>query len=166
MSNTTNVTVVNVYVLQPVYDSLNMGPIPPGTTPDAATASILAKLRTSVTTNWPAAWPAYDDTQVDAGIMQPWSGNVGGSAPQCVVDQITLDFNSWSFPNDGAMITQMAKEITEQVSASGGNTGVFDGKARRGAATTLYWRVSYTTGIAIDNPETLGVFYGFCAVLG
>jgi hypothetical protein len=126
----------------------------------------LNKLKSSLANNWPSSWPSYDDTQVDSGIMEPWSGNVSGSAPQCVTDQITLDFNSWSFPNDQAMITQMAKEITQQISASGGNTGVFSGKARRGASTTLYWRVSYTTGIAIDDPETMGVFYGFCAVMG
>ena len=166
MSSTTNVTVINVRILQPVYDSLNMGQIPSGTTPDSATAAILTKIKNNVTADWPSAWPAFDSTQVDSGIMQPWSGNVPGTAPKCVTDQITLDFNSWSFPNDQAMIKQMAEEVTEQVGASGGNWGVFSGKARRGAASTIYWRVGYTTGIVIDNPETLGVFYGFAAVMG
>ncbi len=165
MSSSANVTVINVNLLQPVYNSLNMGQIPAGTTPDAATAQILKTLRNSLADNWPTTWPAFDVSQADAGIMQPWSENVAGSAPKCVTDQITLDFNAWSFPNDPAMVTQMAKEITEQIGASGGNTGVFSGKARRGAASTMYWRVGFTTGIVIDDPFTLGVFYAFCGVM-
>lgn len=163
MSSSSSVTVINVQNFQPLYDSLNLGPVPPGTTPDALVAKALKAIGDSLSVNWPEPWPPFDSTQVDTSIMQPWGGVVAGSAPKCVTDKITLDFKAWGFPVDQTMITQMAQEVTQHVVDSAGLPGVFNGKARRGS-TTLFWRVAYNTGIVADDPETQGIYYGFCAV--
>ena len=164
MSNDTTVNVTNIYVFQSVYESLGMGQVPPGTTPDNAVKAILEQLKKNVAQDWPGSFPPYDDSQVDMGVMQPWSDNIPGSAPQCVIDQITGDFNSWDLPNDQAMIKQMAQEITEHIGAQVGTTETFDGKKRLGGTVEIFWRVAYATGPVVDNPLTLGIFYSFCAV--
>ena len=165
MSSSTSVTIVNINSFQPLYNSLNLGPIPPGTTPDAAVQKALKAIAAALSEDWPTGWPAFDSTQVNSSIMQPWKEVAPGTAPKCVVDAVTLDFKSWGMPVDEKMITQMAQEITQQVVNKAGSPGVVDGKARRGS-TTLYWRVSFNTGIVVDDPETLGIYYGFCAVEG
>jgi hypothetical protein len=160
-----SVTIINVTSMQPTYTALGLGPIPAGTLADAAVATVEKQLFKNLQASWPASAPTYDPTQQDSGIMGPWSGNVAGTAPPCVVQQITLDFNSWALPNDQNAITSMAEEITQQIQNNGGLSGQFYGKTRVGGSMTLYWAVGFGTGAIADNPEELGIIFVYSAAL-
>jgi len=160
-----SVTIVNVNSMQPTYDALGLGPIAPGTRADVAVATVEKVLFKKLKASWPASAPQYDPTQQDSGIMGPWSQNVAGTAPPCVVQQITIDFNNWSLPNDQAAISSMAQEITQQIQNNGGLSGSFYGKTRLGGSETLYWAVGFGTGVIVDNPEEMGVIFVYTAAL-
>lgn len=163
MSKTVNIT-VNVTNFKPAYESLGLGPIPAGTTTDAAVNQIQSKLNDLLKDGWPKTYETYDESQADSAIMSPWKNNVPGTAPTCVTDAIRLDFQSWDLPVDENTITLMAKEITQQISNHGGNKGTFYGKHRI-ASETIQWGISFISAIVVDNPEELGIIYAFSAVL-
>lgn len=162
----TSVTVINVQSMQPSFTAAGLGPIPAGTTADAAVATIQTAFATKLRNNWPSNWPAYVTSQQDQGIMGPWSANLAGTAPPCLVQQITMDFNNWELPVDTSTINDMASQITEEISANGGTTGTFTGRTRIGGAETIYWGVAFGTGAIADNPEEMGIIYVFSAQLG
>jgi hypothetical protein len=161
-----NTTIVNVNQLAPAYQSLGLGPIPPGTTAADGVAAVETKLKANLATSWTGAnFPTLPSFQQDVGLMGPWSSNVSGTAPACLVQQITQDFNSWSLPNDQTTINQMATQITTEISANGGITGTFLGRSRLGGSEEIDWGVAFTTGVIVDNPEENGIIYAFGAVL-
>jgi hypothetical protein len=162
------VTVINCNVtnLQPSYTSLNLGPIPAGTTTDQAAKTVRKALVDLMDTNWPATYPSVPSNQQDSGIMQPWADNVSGTAPACAVAQITTDFKAWSLPFDKNTFSAMAVQITTEIAAQGGDTGTFYGQTNISGSETIYWGVGYTTAVVIDDPETTGIIYSFRAVLG
>lgn len=164
MSRTTNIT-VNVINFQPAYTSLGLGPIPAGTTPDDAVATLQKKLGKDLQTNWPSTFEPYNSMQEDSGVMAPWKANIPGTAPKCATDAIALDFEAWGLPVDHPSITLIAKEVTQQISNHGGNMGVFYGKSRIAGSTTIQWGVSFTTSVVVDKPEEMGIIFAFAAVL-
>jgi hypothetical protein len=157
---------VNVNNFQQAYTDLGLGPIPAGTKLDVAVPAIFAKLGTLLQTGWPANFGTYIASQEDSAIMSPWTANVGGTAPQCVIDAITLDFTSWALPVDSNTITLMAKEITQQIVNKGGDTGTFYGRTVLAGSEMMYWGVAFTTAIVVDSPEQTGILYAFTANLG
>ncbi len=161
-----SVSITNVYEMQPTFSQLGMGPVPAGITADAGVSLVQKQLFKNLSASWPATAPQYDPTQQDQGIMGPWTDNVGGTAPPCVVQAITTDFNAWSLPVDTGTVNEMAQQITQEISNNGGLTGQFFGKTRLGGSETLYWGVGYATGPIQDSPEVLGVIYVFAAVFG
>jgi hypothetical protein len=167
MSSSVSITNnINNPTMQGTYNSLGLGPIPAGTTADAAVTAVEKVLFKNLQTGWPSTAAPYDPTQQDSGIMGPWSDNVAGTAPPCVVQQVTLDFNSWGLPNDPPTISAIGSEITQQISDNGGLTGVFYGKQRLGGSETIYWGVGFATGVIVDSPEEFGIIYVFAAAFG
>jgi hypothetical protein len=152
--------------LQGSYTALGLGPIPPGTPVDAAVKTLEAALFKLLAASWPSTYPTYPSVQ-DSGVMGPWNSNAPGTAPPCVTQQMTLDFQSWGLPVDENAITLMAEEITQQISNNGGQAGTFYGQTRVGASETMYWAVGFATGAIVDGPpEELGIIYTFVATLG
>ena len=160
----TNIT-VNVNNFQAAYNHFGLGPIPPGTKIDKVVATIEGVLKKDLTSNWPSAnpKPTYDP---DTAIMAPWKDNVAGTAPKCVTDAISQDFGSWGLPVDKDTITEMAKQITQEISNNAGLKGEFYGQSTLGAAETIYWGVSYVSAIIVDKPEEYGIIFAFNASLG
>ncbi|WP_353780097.1 hypothetical protein [Winogradskyella sp. 3972H.M.0a.05] len=161
----TNIT-VNVNEFQEAYSRLGLGQIPAGVTVSTVVSKIEAKLAKDLSGSWPDAFPAYASYQEDSAIMAPWKANVAGKAPKCVTQAITQDFTSWDLPVDTNTITEMAKQITQEVANNGGLSGTFYGRSQLGGAETLYWGVGFATAPVINQPEEMGIIYVFSAVLG
>jgi hypothetical protein len=163
----TEVKIINVNVnnFQAAYTNLGLGPIPAGTTLDSVVKDIKVKLTDNLEKSWPKKYEPYTAEQVDGAIMTPWKDNIPGTAPQCVLDAISLDFEAWGLPVDTKTITLMAKEITQQISNKGGEYGTFYGKSHIAAAETIQWGLSFVTAIVVDKPEQIGIIYSFSAVL-
>lgn len=161
----TNIT-VNVNEFAAVYRANGLGDIPAGTTVSDVVGLIETKLKKELAASWPSAFEAYVSYQTDNAIMAPWKSNVAGQAPKCTTDAIKQDFGSWSLPVDEDTITNMAKQITQEIANNGGLTGTFYGKHQLGGAETIYWGVAFTTAPVIDIPKEMGVIYAFSAVLG
>jgi hypothetical protein len=167
MSSTVNVT--NVFAMQPAYTQLGMGPIPDGITLSKAVTLLKNALSTKLLAQWPSSVPPIG-TQQDSGIMGPWSDNIAGSAPSCVVQQITGDFSAWELPSDPTTVNAIAQQITQEISSQGGIAGVFVGETPVGANESIFWGVGYGT-CAVSNPsgggpDEVGVVYLFAAQLG
>ncbi len=164
--STTNIT-VNVNNLQPAYTALGLGPIPAGSTIANGVAAIKTALAKNLMTNWPSDYPASVPNQEDTGIMEPWSANVAGSAPACILQQLTTDFTSWQLPYSQVLLNQMAIQITTEIADNGGQTGHFYGQTRLSGSETIYWGVAFTTAVVIGPPtNATGIIYSFTAVLG
>ncbi|MFZ6844160.1 hypothetical protein [Undibacterium sp. RuTC16W] len=163
---TTNIN-VNIINFQEAYTSLGMGTIPAGTSVANGVAAIEKALIANLMSKWPASYPASEPNQVDDGIMEPWSSNVAGTAPVCLVNQITTDFNSWQLPYNSDLLMQMGNEITTEIAANGGQTGYFYGQTSLAGSEKIYWGVAYATAVVIGPPSNAtGVIYAFSAVLG
>lgn len=160
----TNIT-VNVNNFQSAYDHFGLGRIPAGTKIDKAVATIMRSLKKELSDNWPKANPTPSYAP-DAAIMGPWKANAAGTAPKCVTDALTQDFDTWGLPVDKDTIDQMAKQITQEISNSAGLNGYYYGQSTLGASETIYWGVSYISAVIVDNPEEYGIIYGFSASLG
>ncbi len=160
----TNIT-VNVNKFQPAYNHFGLGPIPAGTKIDQAVATIQRQLKKELSDNWPKANPSPKYSP-DAAIMAPWKNNVAGTAPKCVTDAISQDFTTWGLPVDKNTITEMAKQITQEISNSAGLNGYYYGQSALGASETIYWGVSYISAVVVDKPEEYGIIFAFSASLG
>lgn len=158
--------IVNANSVQPSLSALGEGTLPAGTTADAAVAIVENVLAKKLQGDWPSTYPDYETDQQDQGIMGPWNANVAGAAPQCVVQQLTGDFNAWELPSDDTTINAIATQITQEISSNGGLSGTFYGRTRVGGSETIYWGVAFATGAIQDNPEVLGIIYVFTAQLG
>jgi hypothetical protein len=163
----TDVKIINVNVtnFQPAYTNLGLGPIPAGTTVDSAVFAIQNKLKENLEKSWPKKYDPFTAEQEDSAIMTPWKDNIPGTAPQCVLDTINLDFEAWGLPVDPKTITLMAKEITQQISNHGGTYGTFYGKNQIAGSETIQWGLGFTTAVVVDKPEQIGIIYSFSAVL-
>lgn len=163
----TNVTIVNIQSLQSSYNQYGLGQLPAGITPDDAVGSLQQAEVAAMQKNWPAKFLPFDGSQVDKGIMGPWTENVAGTAPPCLVAQIKQDFSSWELPGDMSTINAMAMQITQEIaSGSGGRSGgQFYGKHNIGAET-IYWSVGYAAGVIADTPQETGIIYAFAVVFG
>jgi hypothetical protein len=160
-----SVTIININEMQPMYASLGLGQIPAGTLADVAVLAVETQLTSNLAAEWTQAGRTSPGINVSSGIMGPWSADVGGTAPTCVVQQLTENFNDWSLPNDQSAISSIASEITENIAVNGGLPGTFLGLTREGGSEAVLWGVAYTTGVIVDNPLMLGVIYTFEAVL-
>ena len=164
--NEQNIT-VNVDNFQPAYTSLGLGQIPAGTSVANGVSTIEKALISNLMSKWPKSYPDSIPNQKNDGIMEPWSANVGDTAPACLVNQITTDFNSWQLPYNTATLNQMAKEITTSIASNGGQTGNFYGQTSLTSNEKVYWGVAFTTAVVIGPPSnSTGIIYAFTAVLG
>jgi len=164
-STSVNVITINVNALQPAYNNLGLGPIPAGTSVANGVAALEKILIATLAGSWPyAPGTPYVPNQTNDGIMEPWSANVGGTAPACVLQQIQTSLNGWQLPYSTAAINQMAIEITTNIANNGGQNGTFFGQTTMGAEK-LYWGVAYAA-IPVDTNNTLGIIYAFTGALG
>jgi hypothetical protein len=162
-TNTTTVNVTNVTVMQAAYTEAGLGQIPAGTTPDAAVQGLETALFAAMQKGWPAGYGTYPTGNQTSGIAQPWSSNVAGTAPKCVVQAITQAFTGWGLPVDAATITLMAQTITQGIANNAGNFGTFPGLHRIGGVT-IYWSVGFVAAPVEDGPPSVnGIIYTFCA---
>ncbi|HEX4693411.1 hypothetical protein [Sphingomonas sp.] len=166
----TDVTVINIESMQQSATDSGLGPIPPGTTPADGLALLQKQLLANITKDWPTDYPTPASNAQDMGIMGPWSDNVAGTAPPCLVQQITQDFSAWQLPSDAAPVNAMAQQITQEVSSRGGATGAFTGTTELGGSENIYWGVGFGTGDITEgspgNPAEKGIIYAFTATLG
>jgi|GEM_PF-3516834 len=166
MSKTT-VNNINVSVnnFQPAYNSYGLGTIPAGTTVAQGVNTLQTAMDNTLMAKWPTSYPPANTNQIDHAIMEPWSDNVAGTAPKCATQAISLDFTSWNLPYSTAAVTQMAKEITQQIANNGGEAGQFYGQTPLAGSEILYWGVAFATAVVIE-PDTTGILYSFTATLG
>jgi len=157
---------VNVNNFAPAYKSVGLGAIPAGVNVSTVVKTIEKQLFKDLKTNWPASYADFDSSQEDSAIMAPWKDNVPGTAPKCVTDAITLDFQNWGLPVDKPTITNMAKEITQQISNNGGLSGTFYGKMQVAGSETIYYGIGFATAVVVNNPEEKGIIYVFSSSLG
>ena len=164
--NSTNIT-VNVGNFQNAYSDLGLGTVPAGATIADGVKAIEKALIANLMSHWPAnGYPASSANQTDDGIMEPWSANVGGTAPACVVQQLANNFNGWQLPYSTTLLNQIAIEITQNIASNGGMTGTFYGQTSLTPNETVYWGVAYTTAVVIGPPSnSTGIIYAFTAVL-
>lgn len=156
---------VSVSALQPAYTASGLGPIPAGT----SVANGVVKLEKILIGKLASGWPygpdtAYVANQTNDGIVEPWTANVSGTAPACVVQAIQTSLNGWQLPYSSAAINQMAIEITTNIANNGGQAGTFFGQTTMGAAK-LYWGVAFAA-IPVDTNNTMGIIYAFTGALG
>jgi hypothetical protein len=165
--STTTVNEINIDVnaLQPAYNNVGLGPIPPGTSVANGVAALEKILIGMLASSWPyAPDTAYVANQTNDGIMEPWTSVVGGTAPSCVVQQIQTSLDGWQLPYSPAAIQQMAIEITTNIANNGGQKGSYFGQTSMGAEK-LYWGVAYAA-IPVDTNNTQGIIYAFTGALG
>lgn len=163
----TNNISVSINNFQPAYTALGLGTIPAGITVANGVAAIEKALIAGLMSKWPPTYPASVSRNVDDGIMEPWSANVGGTVPACIIQQLTTDFTSWELPYTSDLLRQIAKQITTEINANGGQTGYFYGQTSISGSETIYWGVAYTTAVVIGPPtNATGIIYSFTAVLG
>lgn len=168
MSSISSTTInVNVQNLQPAYTALGMGNIPAGTSVAMGISGLEKTLLGNLANGWPSVFAPYASYQQNDGIMEPWSDNVGGTAPSCVTQQIISSFNGWELPYSSDAVNQIASEITQNIAANGGQTGTFYGRTALAGGETLYWGVSYATAVVIGPPtNATGIIYAFSAAIG
>lgn len=160
----TNIT-INVNALQPAYTATGLGTIPAGT----SVANGVTALETNLAKKLASSWPygpdnPYVANQTNEGVVEPWSANVAGTAPACVVQQIQTSFNGWQLPYSTAAVNQMAMEITTNIANNGGQLGTFFGQTTMGGEK-IYWGVAYIA-VPVDTNNTLGIVYAFTGALG
>jgi hypothetical protein len=170
MAVTTIVSVSNnitIQQVQPSYTTYGMGTIPANMAIPRAIANLMTTQVTDIQNGWPASFPAFTSFQSDSGIMGPYTSSAGPViAPPCVVQQITVDFQSWNLPLDNTAINQMAKQMVNELVSRGGFVSTSYGITPIGTNQNLYWGVSLITQIINNTTMEEGVIYGFAAVLG
>lgn len=157
----------NVEVLQKAYDAYGLGPIPPGTKIDDAVTGIKASQVASLTKDWPTQFAAMPiGATPDSSIMGPWNDNVAGSAPPCAIQAISQDMQTWLLPVDTDAINDMAKQITQAISNTGGLKGEHFGRTQLASGSEqLDWGVAYVATVVSNNPELSYIVYSFIAAL-
>lgn len=163
-------TVIEVESLVETFEAAGLAPPAAGTkASEVLNKQLWPAFAKKLQDGWPADWPAYDASQVDEGMMGPWTANVAGTAPSCVVQQIMMDLGNWGLPADQNTVNAMASQITEEVAAHGGLTGTFYGHAQVGGSEVIYWGVAFGTGGITDSTggtqTEVGIIYSFSAVL-
>ena len=116
---TVTVTNINVYIAScnAARHAGGLGPLPPGTKPNAATVLMKTALKNLVSKAWGVQYPDIEPASVvpDTGFIYPMSALTPGVAPACVVDQIALNFQNWGLPGTKATATAIAETVTEEL---------------------------------------------------
>ena len=158
---------VNINNFQQAYTDLGIGEIPAGTQIADGIKAIERALLTTLVSGWHTnGYPAIVANQQNDGIMEPWSDNVGGTAPRCVTQQLQNSFNGWGLPYSTDLVNQMAIEITQNIASNAGQTGTYYGRTSLTPNETIYWGVAFTTAVVTAPPSnSTGIIYAFTAVL-
>lgn len=169
MSSSSSVTVDNTDIfveqMNTVITQSGLQPLPAGTTADDAADKALALVRTKTQTQFATdfAGTALPPSNIDGGFMQPYSANVAGTAPQCVLDQVTMDLTNWNLPLTNDIPTAIAKTITSELSFQAGDLGFSSGTVELGPLETVLWVAGY---VEYDVTQTTkGVVYAFTAAM-
>ncbi|MFL5073824.1 MAG: hypothetical protein ACJ8A4_17900 [Microvirga sp.] len=161
----TNVTVINIFALQPAYTEQGLGQV--SGTPSDATKKLQTQLGKMVGTVFAAKWPTADTNDPMTGIMGPWDNSQGGTAPKCATDQITLDFGSWGIDAEPGIIDHMAKTITMHLANTMGSTGTMAGSSAVTGSEKIYWAVGFAVvDVGQGTPPEKGVIYAYTAAEG
>jgi hypothetical protein len=99
----------------------------------------------------------------DSGYFAPIDNVHPGDSPQCVVDQVKMDFSNWNLPTTTDIATRMARTITGELSFQHGAAGFAQGTLQVTANESILWMVGY--GAFTTNQNTLGAVYVFGAAL-
>jgi len=163
-------TVTKVYNTTIYIDQLNemgksggMTPIPAGTPVTQAAQQFSQFLQGELTKKWKTQFPSNDPAGSDNGYMEPLTANIPGTAPKCVVDQITNDLDAWELPTSSEAATKIAKMITGELSAQGGVLGFQQGRTQVTSNETILWMVGYGSFDVTQTEQ--GVVYVFSAAL-
>lgn len=155
----TTINVTNITIIAPAYQAIVGSPVPQG----AGVIDLIRAMETAQTAKLKADWSRgpYPGQALSA-IMGPWSPDLAGTAPACVVQELTTSFEGWGIPTDGA--TQIAVEITTQIGSNGGFSEEFFGRWSEGVNAELDYGLEYGI-LPIDEQGTQGVIYSFSAAL-
>ena len=164
-------TAIDAASLVETFKAAGLAPPPPGTDPSTQlNLTLWPGLSSKLQGGWPTDWPAYDTSNEDRGIMGPWTANVAGAAPSCLVNQIAMDLGNWGFPVEQNTVNAMASQITEEVSVRGGTSGTFYGHSQVAGSEIIYWGVAFgTAGLTSSTggaASEMGIIYVFSAALG
>lgn len=162
-----NVTDLQVHVsnFQQAYNDLGLGPVSAETTVSNALSRIETALIETLTSKWPVTYAPIISHQEESAIMAPWSANIPETAPQCVINAITTDLETWALPVEKHAIKIIAEEITMHISNHGESTGTFYGKTQLTSSEVIQWGVGFTTSVIMNEPRQKGIIYAFTAVL-
>lgn len=171
MSHSSSNTIVNVVNQNVFINEVNaaapgagMGPVAPGTPIEKAAQQYNAALVAKLGTTFAAVFgsPLSAENQ-DNGYMGPIANLNPGDAPQCVVDQVNMDFQQWGLPGTTDVATTIARSITLHLANQGGVTNYTSGTLQVTSNESIAWMAYYGT-FSIEQGE-LGAVYAFGAAL-
>lgn len=164
-TDVTNITVVNntqfIEQVNSAGKTNGMTPVPNDTPVTKAAQAYETSLIDALTKAWAAKFPNLDPNDIDSGLMQPYSANVGGTAPQCALDLITQDFQNWNIPTESKAQEQIAKTITEHLQSNGGVTSSASGSFQVNSNQSIAWMARF--GEFSVTASQNGVIYAFTA---
>jgi hypothetical protein len=99
----------------------------------------------------------------DSGYLAPIEGLHPGDAPQCIVDQVKMDFSNWNLPTTTDIATRIASTLTMDLSIHDGAAGFAQGTLEVTANENIIWMVGYGAFTTAQNQ--LGAVYVFGATL-
>ena len=169
MSHSGNVTINNTityinnanFILR-AAGAKALGPI---TDPSAAEQAVEKALKSALIAAWPKAHAGttLPSGQTAFGYFGPFNHAKQGVAPPSVIMQINQQFQNWQIPTGNAVAVQIAKTITTNLVASGGQAGEYVGSTPEGPNFNVLWLCfAGTTGAATDDNDS--ITYVFAAM--
>lgn len=145
MSHSSTVTIINTtaYINNAnlILREADAKPLDPISEPTDAERAVEAALKAALLAAWPKAHPGttLPDGQTAFGYFGPLSNAVQGQAPPSVIAQVNQNFANWQVPTDNKVAEQIAKTITTNLVATGGQAGEFVGSTPEGPNLNVLW---------------------------
>jgi hypothetical protein len=171
MSQSSSTTIINVVNQNTFIDEVNaaggsigMGPVAPGTPISTAAQQFNAHLQSQLVTKFNTVFSvALPGENQDNGYMGPIQNLNPGDAPQCVVDQVNMDFSNWNLPTTTDIAKRIASTISRELSTQGGTAGFASGTLQVTSNESVIWMAGY--GVFSIQQNQLGCVYVFGGTL-
>ncbi len=146
--------------------TVGMGTLPAGSTvPQAAhqfEQALMAKLLKDFASTFPSV--TLPGSNTDNGYMGPFTSAISGTAPQCVVQQVSADFSRWGLPTNTSVPSTIGQTVTNEMTYQGGVPNFSSGTYQVSSSENIYWMAGYS---AFDVTQSeLGCIYVLAAAVG
>lgn len=122
-------------------------------------------MSTLTTTQWAKEFPnvTLPATNTDNGYMGPFTSDIVGTAPQCIVTQVGQDFSNWGLPTNTTLPTTIATTVANELVFQGGVQNFIGGTFQVSSNENICWLAGY--GSFDVTQSELGVVWVFAAAL-